>query len=214
MNEIPSILKKAIQEKGYTQERFANETGIPLPTLKDYLSGKTKYDYDTLLIFSDKLDCSLDYLMGLSKSPVREHHEIAEIIGLNEEAITILEENKNNTIFNELLEQMLKDKDLINDICLYIAITKPVNEGMKGVTLEFERKISEELKGDYLPSNYTMSIEKQMVISLVMDIEKLKNIISKDLAERISGQIGMPEKEFYSNITSLTSRLKFPSGVQ
>lgn len=212
MNDIPSILKKAIQEKGYTQEQFADITGIPLPTLKDYLSGKTKYDYEALLTFAEKLDCSVDYLMGLSKSQVREHREIAEVIGLSDKAIDVLEENKNNRLFNELLGEILVDKQLLNDICLFIGATKPVNEGIKEVSMLMgERLASECEQGDFLPNQYILSMEKQYMISIVMDIGNLKEKLSKDLTERICKQIGMSEKEAYSKIASM---LKFPNGGQ
>ena len=80
MDTYGAILKKRIKEMGYTQEQFAEETGIPFGTLKKYLSGKSYYPIDLLKIFAEKLDCSYDYLMGFTVSPKREFQSMKDKI--------------------------------------------------------------------------------------------------------------------------------------
>ena len=86
-DKIGAILKSRIKEKGYTQEKFAEAVGVKYSTLKKYMYGKSTYSYELLLRFAEKLECSVDYLLGQSKSPIREHHEIAEQTRLSEKAI-------------------------------------------------------------------------------------------------------------------------------
>jgi transcriptional regulator with XRE-family HTH domain len=85
-----AILKKRISEKGYSQEQFADIAGIGHSTLKKYLKGEHSYTYEILMIFSEKLDCSYDYLLGYSKVPERENKDIRNVLRLSAEATNIL----------------------------------------------------------------------------------------------------------------------------
>ena len=78
---------------GYTQEEFAEKVGIGHSTLKKYIGGHVAYSYEMLDIFATELQCSYDYLLGKSKSPVREHHEITEQTRLSEKAINKIVRN-------------------------------------------------------------------------------------------------------------------------
>ncbi len=73
MDGISTILKKRIKEMGYTQVEFAEECGMSLTTLKVYLDEKSKirYNIETLELFSQKLNCSYDYLLGKSETPMQ-----------------------------------------------------------------------------------------------------------------------------------------------
>lgn len=93
MDKNSTILKRRIKEMGYTQENFADECGITLPTLKKYLSGKNKYNTDILGIFSEKLNCSYDYLLGKSETPKREIQTLKEQTHLSDNALLSLQLN-------------------------------------------------------------------------------------------------------------------------
>lgn len=93
MDKISAILKRRIKEMGYTQENFADECGITLPTLKKYLSGENKYKIDILDIFSEKLNCSYDYLLGKSETPKREIQTLKEQTHLSDNALLALHLN-------------------------------------------------------------------------------------------------------------------------
>lgn len=82
-----AVLKRRIKEMGYTQEEFADKVGIGYSTLKKYLSGKNLYDVELLLRFAEVLECSCDYLLGLSVSPRRENQDISNELRLSDEAI-------------------------------------------------------------------------------------------------------------------------------
>lgn len=92
MDKISAILKKRIKEMGYTQENFAEECGISAATLKSYLkkNSKTNYNIEMLKIFSQKLDCSYDYLLGKSETPYPEIQSLKDEICLSDRALAIL----------------------------------------------------------------------------------------------------------------------------
>lgn len=86
-DKIGAILKKRIAEQKYTQEQFAEISGIGISSLKKYCNGENFYNVELLERFADKLNCSYDYLLGYSRTPRREDHEIAEELRLSDEAI-------------------------------------------------------------------------------------------------------------------------------
>ncbi len=84
---IGANLKKLIKDRDFTQEEFAEITGIGLSTLKKYISGKVFYSIDTLELFADRLQCSYDYLLGKSLSPEPELKDIKEATRLQDGAL-------------------------------------------------------------------------------------------------------------------------------
>lgn len=89
MNIVPigTILKERIREKGYTQEEFCEKLGIGLSSLKKYMTGKVYYSIDTLNMFAEALDCSYNYLWGVSKTPKPELHETKELTHLQDDVV-------------------------------------------------------------------------------------------------------------------------------
>lgn len=120
-----AILKQRIRQCGYTQEQFADAIGIGLSSLKKYLNDTNKYDYDLLLKFSEKLDCSLDYLMGLTETPHREMQTVKDKTGLSDEAIEIMQtlyEGKKqnaNLVMIKTLDTIICNQDLLSLLLLY-----------------------------------------------------------------------------------------------
>ena len=64
LGKIGAILKQTIKDRDFTQEEFAEITGIGLSSLKKYMSGKVSYSIEVLEIIADRLQCSYDYLLG------------------------------------------------------------------------------------------------------------------------------------------------------
>lgn len=118
---IGDILKKRIKEKGYNQESFAEASGIPYETLKNYLNGTTPYPIECLIKFADLLDCSYDYLLGKSKALKNENHILVEELGLSNQAIERIKElvNSDNIDCRENMIQAL-DKIICKDGLLYV----------------------------------------------------------------------------------------------
>ncbi len=95
IDTIGTILKDRLKEMGITQVEFASRTEIGLSSLKKYMSGKVFYSIDTLELIANELDCSYDYLLGKSKTPKPELHEVKELTRLHDNAIEILQQYAN-----------------------------------------------------------------------------------------------------------------------
>lgn len=121
-----AILKNRIKECGYTQELFADKAGISLSALKKYISNKTIYDCNILLVFAELLDCSLDYLMGLTDTPKRELQTVKDMTGLSDEVIEYiqnlytLKDNKANMIMIKTINAIIGDSELMNRLMMYL----------------------------------------------------------------------------------------------
>ena len=63
MNKFSGNLKRIRQEKGYTQESFAEATNMKRNTIACYETDRRECDFDTLLLFADILGCSTDELL-------------------------------------------------------------------------------------------------------------------------------------------------------
>lgn len=84
-------LKTARINAGFSsQEALAKVVGVDRVTMNYYENGSRKPDLDTFIRIADALNVSYDYLLGYSKSPIREYHDIKEITGLSDEAIETL----------------------------------------------------------------------------------------------------------------------------
>ena len=62
-------LKDLRKERGITQKRVAEETGIIERQYQNYEYGEIKPNYDSLIALADFFDCSVDYLMGRTDKP-------------------------------------------------------------------------------------------------------------------------------------------------
>lgn len=103
-----AVLKRRIKEMGYTQEEFADKVGIGYSTLKKYLSGKNLYDVELLLRFAEVLECSCDYLLGLSISPKRENQDISNELKLSDEAIDAIRRYANAVETDSIAKRSLE----------------------------------------------------------------------------------------------------------
>lgn len=90
MNSKGNILKKRIKLSGYTQSEFADACGISLSALKKYITDELPYSITLLEKFAELLECSTDYLLGRSETPVQELRDLKELTHLSDAAIQML----------------------------------------------------------------------------------------------------------------------------
>lgn len=126
---IGTILRERIREKGYTQEEFCEKLGIGLSSLKKYMTGKVYYSIDTLNMFAEALDCSYDYLLGVSKTPKPELHEVKELTRLQDDAIEHIQHyakeydsNPHARQYLDTLSYIVSNKFLVERIIDYLYI--------------------------------------------------------------------------------------------
>ena len=180
---IGDILKKRIKEKGYTQEAFAEEVGIGFSTLKTYLSGEREYRYEDLKKFAEKLDCSYDYLMGLSKSPIKEYHEIAEQTRLSENAIRKItgyakdyDTDFDARRFIMCLDMLLCEEGVFRSICDFMIASRFMNTMFKNVVDGMEKALKEKsaTKNLEIEKDRIMSLEAQQMVYMVSMLKDMK----------------------------------------
>ncbi len=108
---LGKTIKKELDKKGMAQREFAKKLGIDEGNFSKYLKGEKTPQADTLIKIAKGLDCSLDYLVGLSKSKYAEPTEdekaiakVSELTGLECETIEEMIDLKDSlkTIINKV----------------------------------------------------------------------------------------------------------------
>lgn len=199
---------------GYTQEEFAEKVGIGYSSLKKYISGKNAYTYEILDRFATELDCSYDYLLGKSKSPNREYHEITEQTRLSEKAIEKIvyyakhyDDNDRARIYILILNLLLQEEGLFECIAGYLTAGKTLNS-MQSMLHRYSaetlnKALEENLEKVNKSPEDEIFMDKEMGISfdtflLVDIINKFKSVkpeviamITKELSAKGSAPIDM-----------------------
>ena len=90
---IGDRIKYIRTSKNITQEALASAVYKLRQDINYYENGARKPDIETLILITKHLEVSLDYLCGLNdvEKPDVEHQTINKMLGLNENAITMLE---------------------------------------------------------------------------------------------------------------------------
>lgn len=93
------------------------------------MNGKVFYSIDTLELFANTLDCSYDYLLGKSKTPKPELHEVKELTRLQDSAIEYLQDyakeydtNDNAKRFLDTLSTIISEEFIVDRIIDYLYI--------------------------------------------------------------------------------------------
>ena len=202
--KIGAILKARIKQQGFTQQEFADEVGVDVSTLKNYLSGKNAYDYEMLDRIAEKLECSYDYLLGLSKSPIKEHHEIAEQTRLSEEAIRKITQYASRYDVNfeakryiMCLDRMISEDGLFMSICDYLVASKNVHKMEQRVTEILQKSLwyilkmqnlydgDDELGKEIIQRDRIVSLETQAMIEFVVRMKEMKNGLTPEFVAEI-----------------------------
>lgn len=201
---IGAILKKRVKEKGYTQQKFTDVVGVKYSTLRKYMSGNSAYSYELLLEFSKHLDCSVDYLLGLSKSPIKEHHEIAEQTRLSEEAIQQIvkyashyDDEFEGRRYIKCLDMMLCEDGMFSSICDFMLASRFVNDMYQGLVNMFQKPLYENpvIKKMGIEDDRRISVETQQMIDVVC---KLKDMKAKMTPEFIAELRELDTQEEYN----------------
>lgn len=211
---IGTILKERIKECGFTQEEFADACNISHSSVKKYVSGKNAYNYELLGRFAEKLECSYDYLLGMSKSPRREFHEVTEQTHLSEEAIENIfkrakyyDEEFEATRYIMVLDLLLREEECFDSLCNYVLASKFVNQlnGMLFDKLQDAIDNMEPVKKLGIQKAKRMSVESQQMIDLVTRFKDMKDTLTPEFIERLKELD--TEASFYNSMAKLTERL-------
>lgn len=194
---VGAILKKRIKEMGFTQEDFAEEVGIGLSTLRKYISGKTAYSYEVLELFSEKLQCSYNYLLGKSTSPRDEFHSATELTRLSEEALEKISKyaSKYDTNFEGrryimCLDRLICQEGTFNSICDYLIASKTVEIYVNYMLKIVKDLISQNpsIKEIRAENDVYLSLEAQMMLTVILELKGLKDAITPDLIRQLKEQ--------------------------
>jgi transcriptional regulator with XRE-family HTH domain len=80
---VPGRMKSRRKEVGLSQKGLAKKVGIPYQRIQEYERGKSEPKGSRLGLIAEALDCTSDYLLGLSDAPGEYSAEIdAETIEL------------------------------------------------------------------------------------------------------------------------------------
>ena len=190
--KIGDILKRAIKQRGYTQEEFAEKVGIGFSSLKNYLNGTKVYNYELLMRFADVLECSYDYLLGKSNSPIREYTDVSNATGLSDGAIEKLgryasmdRDSLHRQEFYNGLNAIICSDALVNSISNFLLWDKK---------LEKETNVFVEEVVKFFPYNEDIEIKGFNEIPLEMDVLYLLNVIN-----RLNDTKNLIDKEYLKN---------------
>lgn len=98
-----SVFVDYLQKNNLTAYKVAKETGISQGLMNQYKNGVKTPTVDNLLKISNYLNCSVDYLLGISDNPVRASTE-------NPQAAVFTAENG-----DKRKAQLIKNYELLND---------------------------------------------------------------------------------------------------
>lgn len=194
MRTIGTILKKRIKEMGYTQDEFADEVGIGLSTLRKYISGKNAYSYEVLDMFSEKLKCSYNYLLGKSKSPQDEFCNAVELTRLSEEALEKIHKYAScyDTDFEgrryiKCLDMLICKDGAFKNICDFLIANKAMNEIYNLMLNAFNGSLNTfpTIKNLGIENDYKLNAESVMMIYIVSELKNLKAEMTPEFIEEI-----------------------------
>lgn len=202
METIGNILKNRIKECGYTQEQLADEIGIKRQTLGNYIHGRRKYDYEMLLQFCKKLDCSADYLLGLSASPRLENEIISNELRLSDEAINILQgyakqyDNDFGKTYIETVNALIISEKVINAMGLYLLMNNEIDKAITSLNNDFGKKIEEKfnIKEETVKS-FQVNLETYFLTNLTETLIEARDNIKKSFQKELEKKINKTRKQ-------------------
>lgn len=124
---LKETIKRELEPKGISQREFARSIEIDEVNFNKYLNGTKTPRIDTLIKIAKGLDCSLDYLLGLSKAKYVEPTEdekailkVSELTGLEVETIEKLIDGINNCKKYAMNENVETKKDNYTGLPIYL----------------------------------------------------------------------------------------------
>lgn len=189
---IGAILKKRIREMGLTQEEFAEEVGIGLSTLRKYISGKTAYSYEVLELFSEKLQCSYNYLLGKSTSPKDEFHSATELTRLSEEALekiskyaSVYDTEFEGRRYIKCLDMMIRTDGLFERICEYMITSRYIQKMTDTVLESFYSQLLNNpiVKELGIEDDSKLNLESMMLVYITSELKRMKTQMTQDFID-------------------------------
>jgi len=214
---IGTILKKRIKEKNFKQSKFAEEAGIGLSTLRKYMNGKLAYNYEILVVFAEKLDCSFDYLLGFSKSPQKEYHEVTEQTRLSEKTIEKLnryaklyDKNFEARRYIKCLDMIIQEDRFFASICDYLISSKYLNDLSQGFLDLMQDKINHNPSFQEIGvlEDRRVTLEQQYMIEIIGGLKDIKNKMTPEFIAELK-ELGMEED--YLKAVNVLKNFQFPT---
>ncbi|MCX8075271.1 MAG: helix-turn-helix transcriptional regulator [Clostridia bacterium] len=111
----------------YSQKSIAEKIGVSRTTYSNYETGDKLPKIETFYKLCEVLGVSCDYLLGYSKSPIRENRDVANSTGLSDENIEKFKTYKDKKITLFLINNILNNSKLINLLREYL-VEKPMKD--------------------------------------------------------------------------------------
>ena len=200
---------------GYTQQEFAEESGIGHSSLKKYISGENAYNYEVLDILATKLDCSYDYLLGKSDSLHYEFHEVAKLTKLSEDAIRciakhaeISDNNFNSKMYIWVLNEMIKRNSLMVVIQAYLTSLQPMDKPKQEVERQMTKKMKEKLNTDVDVEEVSpLNLETTVLIALISELKNLKHEKSAEILDIMREYNKYPTQDTMTKIGEIFNQI-------
>ncbi len=175
MVSFGTILKNAIKESNFTQEKFADEIGISISALKTYMNGTRIPDIEILDRMCSALECDYDYLMGKIDKPKKDIADISEVTGLSYVVVNKLNWYKeNNDIYLDLLNFLIENRHTSNLMYLIYEY----------ITTEPESFITS--SGDSVESVKVSTSTKDYVRYSKLDVNVLQQLLLMEITQLLT----------------------------
>ncbi|MBQ2922548.1 MAG: helix-turn-helix transcriptional regulator [Tyzzerella sp.] len=186
---IGAILKNRIKEMGYTQEDFAEKAGIGLASLKKYINGTNVYKVDLLPIFADLLECSYDYLLGYSRSPIRENSDISNELHLSDESIRLIrkmaslgEDDYYYMSYFYILNSIIENEDLMFALVEYVVQSRYIVNQMQPILDEIQKPIVATIPFETMG----MKTDTMFMLMVVNELNRIRENKPQELRDLIN----------------------------
>ena len=186
---LGAILKNRIKEMGYTQEDFAEKAGIGLATLKKYINGTNMYRVDLLPKFAELLECSYDYLLGYSRSPIRENSDISNELHLSDESIRIIrkmasfdEDDYNYIAYFYVLNAIIENQDLMFSLVEYVVQSRYIVNILQPILDAVQKPLASTTPFETMG----MKMDTMYLLMIVNELNRIKNNKPQKLRDLIN----------------------------
>ena len=187
--EFGSRLKALREQSHIKQGQFADKIGIVRQSMSNYESGKHCPDVEVLKRMAECLECSVDYLLGLTEHKNYETNaEFDESLSILSKALCSIPEPFRNMLLDVLVgtAQWL-GKDLntnarlnFSAVVFFNALTE-----LAGYCLEAEEKKADDCYSDKIASSYR-SKRFSTILTLRSELNNI-DVISNEMIEQCKG---------------------------
>ncbi len=178
---------KLLEEKSISNKKFAIDTKISPASISNYRSGLTMPNNDILKLMAEKLEVSVNYLLGIDECKKYSAQQIHNMLGLSEFAMEHLYSLRHNIPEVKYLdaEEPVSDvfKNQLETLSLLIGDKKNLIYILNSIERYIDKK--NELKILKKTMDITDILEKNRVESLTKDIIHIKAEIQEYLYDSL-----------------------------